>query len=411
MKKKLAIIGSGISGLISAYILNQEYDIEIYEKNDYIGGHTHTVKVDNVGIDTGFIVFNNKTYPNFKKIIDKLKIPYQKAEMSFSVNNKELNLEYKGHNLNTLFSDRFNIFRPKFYRLIFDILKFNKIAKRLDNADNITLGEFLQRHKFGNFFTYGYILPMGSAIWSMGIDDMLSFPTTLFCKFFNNHGLLNIKKRPEWYTIQGGSSNYIPKLIESFINKIHLSTQIQKIVNKNDKVVLKFDNNLEIEYDAVICACHSDQALLMIDNPTPEQKNVLCNIQYSKSLVTLHTDTNLLPKFTLAHASWNYLSINSSNKMATLTYNMNILQNLNLDKTYCVTLNADDLIDQNKVIAKFEYEHPIYSIAAVKAQNLFEYISGVNNIYFCGAYWANGFHEDGVNSAIRVAKQLGVDFV
>lgn len=409
MKKKIAIIGSGISGLTCGYLLHKEFDIEIFEANNYIGGHTSTVDVGDLAIDTGFIVFNDRTYPSFKKIIDKLGVDYRPTEMSFSVRNDKLGLEYNGNNLNSLFADRKNIINPRFIKLIYDILKFNRLAKQNIANRNEVLKEFIDRHNFGRWFTECYILPMGSAIWSMGIKEMLDFPFDFFVRFFNNHGLLDINNRPQWYTICGGSRNYIPKLTDGFSDKIHLNAKVKQVIRNEQEIEIILADGTRKIFSEVICACHSDQVLQILSKPTPEESRVLGLIKYSKNEVVLHTDESLLPKRKLAHASWNYLITGKSEKQATLTYNMNILQGLKSHKIYCVTLNSTELIDQKKIIMKFNYEHPVYTEEAVLAQKDWAKISGKDRIHYCGAYWADGFHEDGVKSAIQVSKTLGVE--
>ncbi len=407
---KIAIIGSGISGLVAGYHLNKQHDITIFEAESWVGGHTHTVNYDGLNIDTGFIVFNDRTYPNFLKMLDFLKVRYRPTEMSFSVRNDKWGLEYNGNNLNSLFSDRRNLCRPKFYRLILDILKFNKIVRQGNFSLEETLGSFIRRENFSDWFTHGYILPMGSAIWSMGIQEMLEFPLQFFAKFFINHGLLDIINRPQWFTIEGGSNRYIEPLTASYKDKIHLNNKVEKVLRKDNQVMLLV-NEKQLIFDKVIFACHSDQALNLLATPSIDELAVLSKIRYSRSEVVLHTDTSLLPRKKLAHASWNYLVNNNSPKEATVTYNMNILQGLDTGKTYCVTLNSTDLIESNKILAKFNYAHPVYSREMLAGQQQVSLISGKNNTHFCGAYWHNGFHEDGVNSALRVCRELGVEIV
>lgn len=404
---KIAIIGSGISGLIAAYHLNKEHEITVFEAESWIGGHTHTVKYDGLNIDTGFIVFNDRTYPNFRKMLDGLGINYRPTEMSFSVRNDGWGLEYNGNNLNSLFADRRNLVKPRFYHLLLDILRFNKLVKNGRFTSEETLGSFIHKHKFSSWFTEGYILPMGSAIWSMGTKEMLDFPLQFFAKFFINHGLLEIVNRPQWYTIEGGSSQYIEPLTKTFKDKILLNSPVEKVVRQDNKVVINV-NSQELTFDKVVFACHSDQALKLLQNPTENELAILANIKYSSNEVVLHTDTSLLPKKPLAHASWNYLISNNSIAQSTVTYNMNILQGLHAYKTYCVTLNSTHLINPNKILAKFNYAHPVYSVEMIMAQEKANLISGKNNTHFCGAYWRNGFHEDGVVSALRVCEELGV---
>jgi predicted NAD/FAD-binding protein len=403
---KIAIIGSGISGLTAAYYLHDKHDIRVFERENYIGGHTHTIDVDGLAMDTGFIVFNDRNYPNFKGLMDKLGVTYRPTEMSFAVRNDAWDLEYNGNTLNTLFANRRNFFRPKFYSLILDILRFNKLAKSGNYAKNISLSKFLAQNNFGKWFCDGYILPMGSAIWSMGMDEMLDFPLDFFVKFFHNHGLLDINNRPQWYTISGGSRNYIPQLTAGFKDKILLNTPVKSVVRIESGVEIHLhDGSVEI-FDEVIFACHSDEALKLLSKPTSLELDILGAIKYSNNEVIVHTDINLLPKRQLAYASWNYLMTESSQNKATLTYDMNILQGLNSAKTYCVTLNATNLINPDKILARFNYAHPVYSSEAVIAQKRFVEISGINHTHYSGAYWANGFHEDGVTSSIRVCNRI-----
>lgn len=407
---RVAIIGAGISGLTVAHYINDTHDITVFEAEPWIGGHTHTVNHDGFNIDTGFIVFNDRTYLNFRKLMNKLGVKYRPTQMSFSVRNDNWELEYNGNNLNSLFADRKNLFRPRFYKLLNDILRFNKKVKAGNYNKDQTLADFIQHDKFSKWFVHGYILPMGSAIWSMGIKDMLDFPLDFFAKFFINHGLLDISNRPQWFTIDGGSCNYITPLINRFAHKIYTNSKVHKIT-RNNNMIKVFVGDKWRQFDKVIFACHSDQSLQILDQPTALELDILGNIKYSSNEVILHHDATLLPKRKLAHASWNYLFSKNSDKHATVTYNMNILQGIESDKIYCVTLNSGELINQEKIIATYNYYHPIYSHECLIAQQRFNEISGYNNTYFCGAYWNNGFHEDGVLSALRVCQQLGVEVV
>ena len=416
--KKIAIIGSGISGLTSAYLLSQKHDVTVFEKNDYIGGHTATVDINHEGrdyaIDTGFIVFNDKTYPNFLKLLARLGIEKQATEMSFSVHNTKSKLEYNGHNLNTLFAQRRNLFRPKFWRLIKQIVDFNKLCKAAfesgDYDETLTLGDFLTQHNFSDFFAQHYILPMGAAIWSSSIEQMSQFQFKFFVQFFHNHGLLNITDRPQWYVVPGGSRNYIAPLIKPFADNIKLNTNISHITRLNDKVQIHIEddngNINETEFDEVVLTCHSDQALALLTDHTQSEKDVLSAMPYSANEVVLHTDVNLLPQRKAAWASWNYQLVDDRSKPASVTYNMNILQGLSSDTTFCVTLNQTDAISSDKILRKFVYHHPVFSIESMKAQQQRSVICGHNNTHFAGAYWYNGFHEDGVRSAVEVAKRF-----
>ncbi|WP_172656554.1 NAD(P)/FAD-dependent oxidoreductase [Catenovulum maritimum] len=433
--KNIAIIGSGISGLTAAYLLSQKHKVTVFEKNDYIGGHTATKDISldgkNYAIDTGFIVYNDKTYPNFIKLLRQLGIPPQPTEMSFSVMNKRNGLEYNGNNLNSLFAQRTNLLNPKFWCLIQQILNFNKKCKALYASDDIpadkTLGDFLAENNFSEYFNQNYILPMGAAIWSTSLVEMKAFQLRFFVQFFYNHGLLNVNDRPQWHVIPGGSKQYIEPLTRNFYQQIKLNAKITKIsretlstdtsnqnVSSLGAVNIHFENGVVEGFDEVILACHSDEALALLDQPTEAEKSVLGGIHYSPNEVVLHTDINLLPKRKLAWASWNY-QLGLSNpeseltRPACVTYNMNILQGIKAPHTFCVTLNQTEQIDPAKILRKFTYHHPVFNQVSMAAQQRRLEICGQNNTHFAGAYWHNGFHEDGVKSAILVAKRFGVE--
>ncbi|WP_115718713.1 NAD(P)/FAD-dependent oxidoreductase [Gallaecimonas mangrovi] len=407
--KRIAVVGSGIAGMCSAYYLSRHYEVTLFEAADYLGGHTHTVDIEHAGeksaIDTGFIVFNDRTYPNFQRLLAELKVPYQETEMSFSVRNDKANLEYNGHSLATLFAQKRNLLRPAFWRLIRDILRFNKAAKQeINNPSAQTLGTFLEKGGYGPLFIENYLLPMGAAIWSMGLDDMRGFPLQFFAQFFENHGLLDVANRPQWFTIAGGSSQYIAPLVAPFKERIHLNTPIHRIERFEGKVRLISDGQ-DWVFDEVVLACHSDQALKMLASPTALEQQVLGQLGYSENSVLLHCDIGHLPKRQAAWASWNYRMGRSRDK-AVVTYNMNILQRLNKKQHYLVTLN--DEVAADTVLGRYQYAHPVYTLAAIGAQEKWQKISGVDGIHYCGAYWFSGFHEDGVKSALRVCDALGV---
>ncbi len=413
--KNIAIIGSGVSGLTAAYLLAKKHKVTVFEKAPIIGGHTATVDVEKGGehfaIDTGFIVFNNKTYPNFLALLDEIGIDKQETQMSFSVHNTQSKLEYNGHNLDTLFAQRRNIFKPKFWFLIKEILRFNKLCKQAnetgDYAENYSLGDFLHHNRFSDYFSEHYILPMGAAIWSSSLDQMTQFQFRFFVQFFNNHGLLNIADRPQWYVIPKGSRSYLTPLCEPFKDHIRVNQNIKAITRDEQQVQLHFDDE-HIEYfDDVVIACHSDQALKLLGDASDDEHDILGAMPYSDNSVVLHTDISLLPKRPKAWASWNYQLTNDRAKPASVTYNMNILQGLNTEHTFCVTLNQKDDIDPSKILREFTYQHPIFSINSINAQQQRNKICGKNNTHYAGAYWYNGFHEDGVRSAVEVAERFG----
>ena len=400
---KIAIVGSGISGNSLAYTLSKEHDITLFEKNNRLGGHSHTHEIISQGkkinVDTGFIVFNKKTYPLFTKLLDELNVHYEKSDMSFSVFSKDRNFEYNGTTLNTLFSQRKNIFNYKFIKMIYEIIKFNKVALTLLSAKTeISLETFLRQNNFSDYFCKNYILPMGSAIWSSNINSMLKFPAVFFVKFFNNHGMLNINDRPQWLTVTNGSKEYVEKLTASIKKNIRLNCPVKAVKRNKDSVEITSSDGNEI-FDYIFFACHSDEALKLISDPSAQEKEVLSSIPYSKNEVTLHTDESIMPNNKLTWAAWNY-NIDSTNDMPiALTYNMNILQNLKTQQTILVTLNDNGNINPEKVLKKINYDHPLFSLRSVEAQKNYGIISGVNRTGYAGAYWGNGFHEDGISSA------------
>lgn len=411
---KIAIIGSGISGLTSAYLLNRKHDITVFEANDYIGGHTHThnikIKDKEYAVDTGFIVYNERTYPNFIKLLDTLGVERQLSTMGFSVKSASEDYEYAGESLNSLFAKRSNIFRLGFLRMLYEMYRFGKKSDStgLGLDVSITLGTYLRSENYSNEFINYFIIPMGAAIWSTPANKVLDMPAYFFIKFFYNHGMLEIINRPKWWVIKDGSSAYIKKIIKGFESKINLSSPI--------RTVSRLDNGIEIEtanskkpliFDAVVFATHSDQALGMLKDPTEKEKDILSSIPYQKNEVLLHTDSSVLPKRKLAWASWNYQLDSNPESPVVLTYNMNILQSLDCDETFCVTLNDHQSVDKSKVLKKITYHHPLFTVKGIEAQKRKLEISGVNNTYYCGAYWHNGFHEDGVASAIEVCKHFG----
>ncbi|AET26232.1 TPA: NAD(P)/FAD-dependent oxidoreductase [Vibrio cholerae] len=412
---KIAIIGSGISGLTCGYYLHRYHDITLFEANDYIGGHTATVDVELAGkpyaVDTGFIVYNDRTYPNFIKMMDEIGVQGKPTQMSFSVRNDANGLEYNGHTLTTLFAQKRNWLNPKFYRFIAEILRFNRLTKAcVDNqlANEQTLGDFLAQHQFSEYFCENYILPMGAAIWSSSLADMRAFPLMFFARFFLNHGLLDVTNRPQWYVIPGGSRSYIAPLTQGFGDRIRLNsavTQVKRLPSGVEVVV----NGRSERFDEVIFACHSDQALAMLSDASSTEQQLLSALAYQANEVVLHTDTRLLPKRKAAWAAWNYWlkgEANQETRLPSLTYNMNILQHIEAPETFCVTLNSSEDIDPSKILRRFTYHHPVFSRPAIEAQQKKAQISGVNHTWFCGAYWHNGFHEDGVRSALDVVTQL-----
>lgn len=413
---KIAIIGSGISGLTTAWYLRHKHNITLFEANDYAGGHTATVDVEvdsgQYAIDTGFIVFNDRTYPNFEQLLMELDIQGQASEMSFSVHNDNNGLEYNGHGLSSLFAQKKNLFKPQFFRFLYEITKFNRLAKQTayENIEQQqTLGDFLQQHDLSDYFTENYILPMGAAIWSSSLADMRNIPLDFFLRFFLNHGLLDIVNRPQWYVIPGGSREYVNRMLVEIEPLIKLNSPVQQVSRLNDQVYITVNDSVEV-FDHVIFACHSDQALALLADSTTNEQQILSAMAYQDNEVVLHTDESILPNEKAAWASWNYhlplISNDSQQQLPALTYNMNILQGIDAPETFCVTLNQTQDIDPNKILRQFTYAHPVFNRSSIHAQQQRHLINGMENTWFCGAYWYNGFHEDGVRSALDVIEAI-----
>lgn len=417
-RQNIAIVGAGISGLLSGYLLSREHNVTLFEANKYLGGHTHTRPVQSAGktypVNTGFIVFNDWTYPNFIKLMDQLGVKSEASNMSFSVRDENTGLEYNGTSLNSLFAQRSNLLKPAFWLMIKDILRFNKqtVAMVANNtvSDEQTLGEFVQQHGYSERFVNHYIVPMGSAIWSASVEVMMEFPLKFFLKFFNNHGMLSVDNRPQWRVISGGSQSYIEPLSAPFKDNIHLNSPIAKVKRSSKGVTLINYSAEEFEFDQVVFACHSDQALAMLDQPTDAEHEILGAIPYQKNEVVLHTDRRLMPKRKLAWAAWNYHIPQRLSEYAMVTYHMNSLQNFTqAADDFMVTLNRTHEIAPGKIIEKYDYAHPVFTMDGIAAQKRHSEINNKNCTHFCGAYWFNGFHEDGVNSALRVAESFGIE--
>ena len=410
---KIAIVGTGIAGNVAARRLHAAgHDLTVFEALGHVGGHTHTHEVEQAGrryaVDTGFIVFNDWTYPNFIALLDELGVASQESAMSFSVRDERDGLEYNGTTLNTLFAQRLNLVRPRFLGMVRDILRFNREAPALlgTPGGEIPLGEVLRAGGYGRAFVEQYIVPMGAAIWSTDAATMQAFPAKFFIRFLLNHGMLSVDERPTWRVVKGGSARYVEKLVAPFRDRIRLRTPVEWIRRLPGQVVVKPRGGAPEHFDALFLACHSDQALRLLADPSPAETEVLSAIPYQENEAVLHTDARLLPRKRLAWAAWNYHVLREDSRRVALTYNMNILQGLDAPEPFLVTLNRTDEIDPSKVLRRITYHHPLYTAAGVAAQARQAEINGPLRTFFCGAYWRNGFHEDGVVSALEALKHF-----
>ena len=412
---KIAVIGSGISGLSSAYYLSKKHKVDLFEKEDHFGGHAHTIDIDydkdgkkNLPIDIGFIVFNYKTYPNLINFFSENNIEIEKSNMSFSVSVKGKNIEYCGKGLNGIFINRKNIFNLKFLKMFFEIIKFYSQCDKLNELnDELTLNSFLKNKRLSQYFINYHILPMVSAIWSMPPYEAGQMPLKFFIKFFQNHGLFKFKERPQWFTVKNRSRTYVNKILEKISGEYFKNYNINKVERKTDGVrVFYGEDNEFFDYDKVVFATHADQTISIIKNPTDEEKNLLTKFNYKKNIALIHTDEKVMPLNKKAWSSWNS-SINSSNlKESSITYWLNLLQNLNIRKNIFLTLNPFFQVDKDKIIKKIEFTHPYYNQEALSFQKNLSNIQNKKNILFCGSYFGYGFHEDGIKSSIDMLKFL-----
>ncbi len=410
---KLAVIGSGISGLVAAYRLSPHNDVTLFESNSYLGGHTNTVDVRIDGerhrIDPGFIVFNDRTYPNFCRLLDELGVDSVPTSMSFSVTCRKTGLEYNGSTLNGLFAQRSNLLRPGFYRMLRDILRFNHDAPRILSTsarEAMTVADYVRQHGYSRQFVDHYLLPMGAAIWSCPPTTFGRFPIRFVVEFYDNHGLLSLSDRPTWRVVRGGSSNYVSEIAQRLRGEIRLNCPVAT-VRRNPNFVELVDGRGRCErFDEVIFACHADQALRILADATPIEMDLLSAFPYETSMAVLHTDRSVLPQRRRAWASWNYHLRDGGQRSATVTYYMNKLQHIHSRHDFCVTLNETDRIDPARVLGRFKYGHPVFTTQRKLAQSRHQQVIRCGRTSFCGAYWGNGFHEDGVNSALAVCRRF-----
>jgi predicted NAD/FAD-binding protein len=407
---RIAVIGAGVSGLVCAHLLHREHEVVVFEANEQPGGHANTVHVQTPGgaydIDTGFIVFNDRNYPAFERLLDELSVESQPSNMSFGVSDGG-DFEYNGASVNGLFAVRRHALTPRFQRMIADLVRFNRDARLLLGSDeDPSLRQWLEQRSYSRSFVERLIVPQASAVWSADPAQMWSFPARFLLGFLENHGMLGFRDRPRWRTVTGGSRRYVEALTAPWRESLRLSTPVARVARHPDRVEVTPSGHEPERFDAVVLATHSDQALALLADPTEREAELLGAIPYQRNEAVLHTDRSLLPRRRRAWASWNYHLVMPPDGRATVTYHMNRLQALSADREFCVTLNRTEAIDQEQVIATFQYDHPVYTRASVDAQERHAEISGLNRTHYCGAYWGWGFHEDGVRSALRVAAEL-----
>ena len=405
---KIAVIGSGISGLSSAYYLSKKYKVDLFEKDDHFGGHSYTYEIKErdkiVPVDLGFIVFNEVTYPNLIRFFKHLNIPYEKSDMSFSVSIKNSNIEYSGSGLGGLFANKSNLFNLKFLNMIREIISFYKIAPELLNEEikEQTLGDYLKKKNFSKYFIEYHLIPMVAAIWSMPFDKAKEMPLKFFLNFFNNHGLFKLKNRPQWFTVTNRSRSYVKNITGKISGEIFKNYKVDKIIRSDDNIRIMIGNDY-IDYDQVVLASHADESLNMIEKPTAEEKNLLGKFQYVENEAFLHTDENLMPIKKRAWSSWNSIS---NNEETCITYWLNKLQNLKSEKNYFLTLNPIFKINDSSVIKKVNFTHPYLNSENTKIQKDLHIIQGKKRTWFCGSYFGYGFHEDGLKSSIELVNKF-----
>ncbi len=407
---KIAVIGTGIAGNVAAYLLAKDHDLTVYEQNDYVGGHTNTVRIEGgngpVDVDTGFIVYNEERYPRFTSLLRDLGVESQPSRMSFSVCSEVSGLEYSNR---ALFAQRRNAVDPRFWRMLADIVRFKRRSRRLlyGEEDGVLLGEFLERDRYSRAFTEHFLYPMAAAIWSADPQQLPAFPARFFAHFFHHHRFLDRRGQPSWRVIRGGSRNYVERLTADFRSRIRLSTPVTSIRRATDHVLVTARGESPARFDEVVVASHGDEALAMLEDPTSDERDILGSFRFQENVATLHTDARLMPRRRKAWACWNVHVPRSPQGRVAVTYDMSMLQSLEAREEYFVTLNRTDEIDPRAVLRTVRYHHPVFSRAAVLAQKRHSVISGQNRTHYCGAYWGFGFHEDGVESALVVGRRFG----
>jgi predicted NAD/FAD-binding protein len=413
--RRTAIIGTGIAGMGCGHFLHPHTDLRVYEQNDYIGGHTNTVTVMEedghpVYIDTGFMVFNYKTYPNLCRLFEQIGAPVKKTDMSFSVQHLPTGLEYSGSSLNHLFAQRKNLFNLRFIRMLKQISRFNKVSVRLlddPRYADYSLRQYVKDFDFGEDMLWKYLVPMSSAVWSTPMDKMLDFPVQTLIRFFQNHGFLGLDTQHQWWTLDKGSQSYREILIRPFRDRIATDRKVVAVIRENGQAIVQTADGSKESFDRVILACHGDQALALLDQPTPEERRLLGAFSYQHNLAVLHTDESVMPRTKLAWSSWNYRIIDRNGQPAPSTiYWMNRLQQVSDKKNYFVSINPQEPLDEKKIIRELDYEHPLFDIPAIRAQATLNNLNKAGQVYFCGSYFNYGFHEDAFTSGLQLCRQL-----
>jgi predicted NAD/FAD-binding protein len=415
--KRVAVIGAGISGLAAAALLSRRHRVDLFERERRLGGHTQTVLIDSpsgrVPLDTGFLVHNDRTYPNLVRLFAELGVATRQSDMSFAVSCQQSGLEYSSRGANGFFAQRRNLMSRTHLSLLSEIVRFNREAPALlgaPDAEGQTLGDFLESRRFGENFTHRYLFPMASAIWSASLDAIRSFPALTLIRFFDNHGLLSLTAQPTWKVVAGGSHTYIPRLVERLSGDVHEGAAITAVRRNEAGVTIAFRDRPAMAFDEVVFACHGDQVLPLLTDPSDRERRVFAAFTTTTNVAWLHTDASVLPAHARARASWNYRLAGDSDALPAVTYDLNRLQGLTVPEQYCVTHNPNSSIDERRVLRRFVYRHPLYTREAIHAQREWSDVSGVNRTHYCGAYWRYGFHEDGLSSALRVARTLGVEW-
>jgi predicted NAD/FAD-binding protein len=416
-KKRIAVVGAGVAGIVTAYLLSRRHDVTLIEKNDYIGGHTNTIDIQDgsgavIPVDTGFIVLNDRTYPLFNRFLSQLGVAIGKTDMSFSYRDGNSNLQYASMDFRSIFAQRTNLFSPSFWRLLYGILRFNRLTRqRLHEGalTGLTIDEHLRRESISDIVAKAFVLPMAGAIWSAPDGSIREFPVETFARFYENHGLLSLSDHPQWYYVEGGSQTYVRAFLKTFAGRVLSSCPVKAVIRDDRGVVLKLPNTEE-RFDKVVIAAHADQAYRMLANPSENETRLLSVWKYAPNRTILHSDDSFLPPIRRAWASWNYTRAagNKDEAPVALTYDMTRLQCLPCKDRVCVTLNPWKPVSKAKTIRELQYDHPMYNFDALRSQAELPSLSGQKNTYFCGSYFGYGFHEDAVRSAVELGKLFDI---